>query len=206
MSKELLKRIGEVLYGEQWQAPLARDVGVGDRSLRRWAAGTDEVPKGVWRDIGFRLESLRGDLDYLLGEVHWVSGLVEVHSFEAWDNQAGKMVTARAKSTAARIARIDGNIIPGTAEWVPPSYLDAEGRVRSFDLSVQAYLHVEGGTYPKNSLFNAICDVIENPNRATALIDCNGRSYQSFEIDDIARSPEFKERRSKLAEQGKARD
>ena len=44
MSKELLKRVGEFIYGEQWQAPLARDLGVSERSMRRWVAGTDEIP------------------------------------------------------------------------------------------------------------------------------------------------------------------
>lgn len=69
MSKDLLRQVGEFLYGNEWQAPLARDISVGERSVRRWAAGTDEIPAGVWRDIGFRLESLQGDLEYLIGEV-----------------------------------------------------------------------------------------------------------------------------------------
>jgi hypothetical protein len=206
LSAQLLKRIGEFLHGQQWQAPLARDISVGERSMRRWAAGTDEVPNGVWRDIALRLESLQGDLEYLIGEVRRMSGLVEVYSFKVWDSRAGEMVRPRAKSTAARIARIKGEIILGTAEWVVPSSVDAEGRVRHLDLSIQAYLHVDGATFPKNSLFNAISDVVENPARATALIDCNGRSYQGFEIDEIARSAEFGEHRAKLAAEGKVRD
>src|ERR1700730_4441841 len=48
MSNELLKRVGESVYGQQWQAPLARDLGVNERSMRRWVAGTDEIPRGVW--------------------------------------------------------------------------------------------------------------------------------------------------------------
>jgi Protein of unknown function (DUF1488) len=47
----LLRQIGEALYGAEWQTPLSQAVGVSDRSVRRWAAGTDEVPSGVWRDI-----------------------------------------------------------------------------------------------------------------------------------------------------------
>jgi hypothetical protein len=30
------------------------------------------------------------------------------------------------------------------------------------DLSIQAYVHVGDKTYLKNSLFNAVCDVIED--------------------------------------------
>src|SRR5436309_3389204 len=80
LSKELLYNVGQFLYGEQWQASLSRDIGVGERSLRRWVAGTDRIPNGVWRDIGLRLESLRGDLQYLCDEVNRTCGLVEVHS------------------------------------------------------------------------------------------------------------------------------
>jgi hypothetical protein len=137
LSKELLKRIGEFLYGEQWQAPLARDISVGDRSMRRWAAGTDEIPNGVWRDIGFRLESMQGDLEYLIGEVKRLKGLIEVHSFKVWDHRAGEMVQPRTKSTAARIALIGGNIIPGTAEWMPPSSVDSEGRAKEVNPGFQ---------------------------------------------------------------------
>lgn len=36
---ELLKFVGKALYGRQWQAPLSRDLGVTDRTIRNWAAG-----------------------------------------------------------------------------------------------------------------------------------------------------------------------
>jgi hypothetical protein len=74
------------------------------------------------------------------------------------------------------------------------------------DLSIQACIHVNDATYPKNSLFNAISDVIAHPAHATALIDCDGHSYQGYEIDEIARSPEFKEPAAALAARGKTRD
>jgi hypothetical protein len=129
LSKELLRRVGEFMYGEQWQAPLSRDLGVGERSMRRWMAGTDQIPSGVWRDLGSRLEIWHRTLGHLVGEVKHVSGLVEVYAFKVWDSQAGDMVQPRGKSTAERIARIGGEIIPGTEEWVPPSTIDAEGRM-----------------------------------------------------------------------------
>jgi hypothetical protein len=47
----LLRQIGEEIYGPVWQAELSREIGVSDRSMRRWAAGTDEIPGGVWQAI-----------------------------------------------------------------------------------------------------------------------------------------------------------
>jgi hypothetical protein len=129
LSKELLQRVGKFIYGEQWQASLARDLGVGERSMRRWVAGTDEIPRGVWCDLGSRLEIWHGTLGHLVREVKYTSGLIEVHAFKAWDSNAGDMIQPRGKSTAERIAKIGGDIIPGSAEWLPPSAIDAEGRM-----------------------------------------------------------------------------
>lgn len=39
-----LAKIGQALYGERWQSALARDLGVSDRTMRRWAAGTHQQP------------------------------------------------------------------------------------------------------------------------------------------------------------------
>lgn len=46
----LLIECGEALYGQQWQSALARDLGVSDRTVRRWAAG-GKVPQGVYADL-----------------------------------------------------------------------------------------------------------------------------------------------------------
>lgn len=48
---KLLAQVGEALFGPQWQTPLAAALGVGDRTVRRWASGDTEVPDGVWADI-----------------------------------------------------------------------------------------------------------------------------------------------------------
>ena len=56
------------------------------------------------------------------------SGLVEVHAFKVWDH-GGDTVQPRGKSTAERIAKYGGEIIPGTSQWVPSSSVDAEGRI-----------------------------------------------------------------------------
>ncbi len=47
----LLVECGEALYGQQWQSALARDLDVADRTVRRWVAGTSEVPAGLYLDL-----------------------------------------------------------------------------------------------------------------------------------------------------------
>lgn len=47
----LLVECGEALYGQQWQSALARDLGVNDRTVRRWVAGATPVPSGVYVDL-----------------------------------------------------------------------------------------------------------------------------------------------------------
>ncbi len=51
MTPELLTECGRTLYGQQWQTALARDLGVGDRTIRRWVAGQFPVPVGVRAEL-----------------------------------------------------------------------------------------------------------------------------------------------------------
>ncbi len=37
--RDILRLVGQTLYGKQWQAPLSRDLGVSDRTIRNWATG-----------------------------------------------------------------------------------------------------------------------------------------------------------------------
>jgi hypothetical protein len=53
----LLRQIGIFFHGEEWQAPLARDLHVSERTMRRWVAGTEDIPRGVWRDLSAHLET-----------------------------------------------------------------------------------------------------------------------------------------------------
>lgn len=43
----MLRRAGEALYGERWQSPLSRDLGVTDRTVRNWAAERHDCPDDV---------------------------------------------------------------------------------------------------------------------------------------------------------------
>jgi|GEM_PF-1543762 hypothetical protein len=62
----LLRRSGEALYGERWQAPLARDLGVALRTVQRWTAGDHPIPPGVWRDLCALLTARADDIAALL--------------------------------------------------------------------------------------------------------------------------------------------
>jgi hypothetical protein len=65
----LLRQIGEAIYGPTWQTDLSHAIGVSDRSMRRWAAGTDEIPEGVWRDIHWHAEARWVPIQYFDQEI-----------------------------------------------------------------------------------------------------------------------------------------
>lgn len=70
-----LTTVGEALYGPRWQTDLSRDIGVSDRSMRRWAAGTDAVPSGVWHDVSRLLENRVADLERLNYRLSGLTGV-----------------------------------------------------------------------------------------------------------------------------------
>ena len=45
-----LAAAGRALYGQLWQSALARDLGVNDRTMRRWVSG-QEPPETIWADV-----------------------------------------------------------------------------------------------------------------------------------------------------------
>ena len=47
----LLVECGQALYGDQWQSPLARDLDVSGRTVRRWVSGTSEPPAGLYAEL-----------------------------------------------------------------------------------------------------------------------------------------------------------
>lgn len=47
----LVIAVGQALYGQQWQSALARDLGISDRTMRRWIAGAQPVPDGLKVDL-----------------------------------------------------------------------------------------------------------------------------------------------------------
>lgn len=47
----LLHECGNALYGPRWQSELARELDVSIRTMQRWAAGTADVPGGLYADL-----------------------------------------------------------------------------------------------------------------------------------------------------------
>jgi hypothetical protein len=70
MSTELLIAAGEALYGERWQTPLARDLGLPDgRRVRQWLAGERPIPASVWDTLPVLLESRNVSIHKLISEI-----------------------------------------------------------------------------------------------------------------------------------------
>lgn len=44
MTPSQLEKIGRALYGERWQSPLARDLGVKYLTVHRWMMGKRRIP------------------------------------------------------------------------------------------------------------------------------------------------------------------
>lgn len=64
----LLPRVGQALWGTRWQSDMASALGVEDRTVRRWAAGSHIKP-GVWGDLTRIMQERTAVLDRLAGEV-----------------------------------------------------------------------------------------------------------------------------------------
>lgn len=47
----LLSDAGRALFGGRWQSDMARALGVSDRTVRRWAVGTETPRPGVYVDL-----------------------------------------------------------------------------------------------------------------------------------------------------------
>ena len=47
----LFEACGDALYGSQWRAQLGTALEVNERTIRRWVAGSNEIPDGAWVDM-----------------------------------------------------------------------------------------------------------------------------------------------------------
>lgn len=66
---DALGRAGRALYGERWQSSIARDLHTSDRTVRRWAAGQNEIPWGVMAELRGLLMSRGAQIDALLHDL-----------------------------------------------------------------------------------------------------------------------------------------
>lgn len=64
-----LTAIGTALYGSQWQSALARDLGVADRTMRRWVAGESPIPTGIIADLHRLLRERQMDIKTVLADL-----------------------------------------------------------------------------------------------------------------------------------------
>lgn len=62
MTKELLIEAGQALYPTGWIGPLAVDLNVNNRTIRRWASGVHPVPPGIALEIVAFLQHRRGQM------------------------------------------------------------------------------------------------------------------------------------------------
>ena len=67
--QQLLQAVGRALYGARWQCALAADLGVSDRTVRRWVAGEARAPLGVWNDLANTLRARHYLIDGTLQRV-----------------------------------------------------------------------------------------------------------------------------------------
>lgn len=68
MTPDTLARYGALLFGPQWQTPLAARLGVSARSMRRWAAGTHPAPVGLTDDLRMLLADRQCEIGLTLKE------------------------------------------------------------------------------------------------------------------------------------------
>lgn len=69
MTPLLLRQIGEALWGLSWQSAMARELGVADRTVRRWAASERAIPEALADNLRASLANRRAEIDALLGRL-----------------------------------------------------------------------------------------------------------------------------------------
>jgi len=51
LGPDVLRKVGEALYGLAWQNELCRVLDIGQRSMQRWAAGQYSIPESIWPEL-----------------------------------------------------------------------------------------------------------------------------------------------------------
>ena len=60
---EALLQVGPKLYGSNWKAPIARDLGVSRQTVMRWVAGTNTPPESLTAALKRLTHERADDLD-----------------------------------------------------------------------------------------------------------------------------------------------
>lgn len=66
MNGELLAKVGQALYGDQWRANLARSLNVDGRRIPQWETGRRPIPAGVVNDLILLLQNNALEINTLL--------------------------------------------------------------------------------------------------------------------------------------------
>lgn len=70
MTPELFSRIGKALYGPQWGAlDFSADLGVAERTIRRWIAGSAPIPASILPELLSLCEESRTELADIIGQI-----------------------------------------------------------------------------------------------------------------------------------------
>lgn len=64
-------RAAELIYGIGWRAPLARALGVSERTVRSWAMERDPIPPGIRNDL---INLCHNRVDQIMGAVITLTG------------------------------------------------------------------------------------------------------------------------------------
>lgn len=64
--RELIRDVGTALYGEHWLTPLAAELSIDSRTVRRWAAGQREMPTAVQEKLWALVRERIRELERLL--------------------------------------------------------------------------------------------------------------------------------------------
>lgn len=67
--KQLLARVGVLLYGERWQSDLAKDLEIDPRRMRQWLAGERPIRADTPERLVDLLVRRRGQISSLLVEL-----------------------------------------------------------------------------------------------------------------------------------------
>lgn len=68
MTPALLADAGRLLFGNEWQSPLARQLGVALRTVQRWASGHSPIPPPLGPELASALEARASELASLPAE------------------------------------------------------------------------------------------------------------------------------------------
>lgn len=69
MTPDLFARVGEALYGPNWQAPFAAALGINVRNCGRMASGASRIPPGMATDVRRLIARRRNLLDAVRDEL-----------------------------------------------------------------------------------------------------------------------------------------